>query len=137
MGNRELLAVHAALAEWRYWLEGAQQPVLIWTDHKNLTYIRDAKRLGQRQLRWALFFSRFNFTLTYLPGSKNVRADALSRLFPAETPNRSPALDTILPPARVVGVVTWGIESAVRMSQRTQPDPGGVPRNCLFVPTAV
>ena len=77
VGNRELLAVHAALEEWRHWLEGAQQPVLIWTDHKNLTYIRDAKRLG-RQARWALMFSRFNFTLTYRPGSKNVRADACS-----------------------------------------------------------
>ena len=38
VGNRELLAVHAALEEWRHWLE-----VLIWTDHKNLTYIREAK----------------------------------------------------------------------------------------------
>ena len=82
VGNRELLAVHAALEEWRHWLEGAQHPVLIWTDHKNLIYIRDAKRLGPRQARWALLFSRFNFTLTYRPGSKNVRADALSRLFP-------------------------------------------------------
>ena len=36
VGNRELLAVHAAMEEWRHWLEGAQHPVLIWTDHKNL-----------------------------------------------------------------------------------------------------
>ena len=110
---------------------------MIWTDHKNLTYIRDTKRLGPRQARWALFFSRFDFTLTYRPGTKNIRADALSRLFPSETPNRSPAQDKILPPAQVVGVITWGIESAVRMAQRTQPDPGGGPRNCLFVPAAV
>ena len=34
VGNRELLAVHAALTEWRYWLEGAQHPILIWTDHR-------------------------------------------------------------------------------------------------------
>ena len=64
VGNRELLAVHAALVEWRHWLEGAQHPVLIWTDHKNLTYIREAKRLGPRQAHWALLFSWFNFTLT-------------------------------------------------------------------------
>ena len=137
VGNRELLAIHATLAKWQHWLEGAQHPVLIWTDHKNLTYSRDGKRLGPRQARWALLFSQFDFTLTCHPGSKNVRADALSRLFPAETPNHSPAVDTILPPVRVVGVVTWGIESAVRMAQRAQPDPGGGPRNCLFVPVAV
>ena len=86
VGNRELLAVHAALTEWRHWLEGAQHPILIWTDHKNLTYVWDAKRLGPRQARWALFFCRFNFTRTYRPGSKNVRADALSRLFPSKDP---------------------------------------------------
>ena len=38
--------MHAALEEWRHWLEGAQHPMLIWTDHKNLTFIRDAKWLG-------------------------------------------------------------------------------------------
>ena len=137
VGNRELLAVHAALEEWRHWLEGAQQPVLIWTDHKNLTYIRDAKRLGPRQARWALMFSRFNFTLTYRPGSKNVRADALFRLFPSvgNPPSCSP--QAILPSTRVVGVVTWGLESAVRAAQRTHPIPAGGPRNRLFVPESV
>ena len=106
-------------------------------DYKNLTYIRDAKRLGPRQARWALFFCRFDFTLTYRPGSKNVRADALSRVFPADPPSNGPAVDRILPLARVVGVITWGVESVVRMAQRTQPDPGGGSPNCLFVPTTV
>ena len=89
VGNRELLAVHAALEEWRHWLEGAQLPVLIWTDHKNLTYIREVKRLGPRQARWALLFSRFNYTLTNRPGSKNVRADALSRVHQGEHPPKN------------------------------------------------
>ena len=40
VGNRELLAVHAALIEWRHWLEGVQHPILIWTDHNNLTYAK-------------------------------------------------------------------------------------------------
>ena len=46
-------------------------------------------------------------------------------------------MDTILPPAWVVGVVTWGVESAVSMAQRAQPELGGGPRNCIFVPTTV
>ena len=114
------------------WLEGAQQPIVIWTDHKNLTYIRDAKRLGPRQACWALFFSRF--TLTYRPDSKNVRADALSWLFPPETSGHSPPQDTIFPPDRVVSVVTWGIESAVRMAERAQPDPGWGPPELSVCP---
>ncbi|KAI3372638.1 hypothetical protein L3Q82_023114 [Scortum barcoo] len=69
VGNRELLAVKMALEEWRHWLEGSTQPFVVWTDHKNLAYIQAAKRLNSRQARWALFFSRFDFVLTYRPGS--------------------------------------------------------------------
>ncbi|KAI3356920.1 hypothetical protein L3Q82_003348 [Scortum barcoo] len=43
VGNRELLAVVLALQEWRHWLEGAEQPFLVWTDHKNLAYLRSCK----------------------------------------------------------------------------------------------
>ena len=121
VGNRELLAVHVALEEWRHWLQGTQHPILIWTDHKNLTYIRNAKRLDPRQARWALLSSRFNFSLTFRLGSKNVRADALFLLFPVETQPSGPEHHTILPPARV----TWGLESAVRAAQCAQPDLGG------------
>ncbi|KAK3516722.1 hypothetical protein QTP70_022517 [Hemibagrus guttatus] len=39
IGNRELLAVKLALEEWRHWLEGARQPFLVLTDHKNLEYL--------------------------------------------------------------------------------------------------
>ena len=53
MGNRELLAIKVALEEWRHWLEGAEHLLLVWTDHKNLEYIRSAKRLNSRQARWA------------------------------------------------------------------------------------
>ncbi|KAL0198466.1 hypothetical protein M9458_007006, partial [Cirrhinus mrigala] len=51
IGNRELLAVKLALEEWRHWLEGLGVPFIVWTDHKNLEYIRSAKRLNSRQAR--------------------------------------------------------------------------------------
>lgn len=51
IGNKELLAVKLALEEWRHWLEGAGVPFLVWTDHKNLEYIRSAKRINSRQAR--------------------------------------------------------------------------------------
>ncbi len=80
VGNRELLAMKAAMEEWCHWLEGARHPFTVLTDHKNIEYLRSAKRLNPRQTRWALFFTRFHFTVTYRPGSSNVKADALSRL---------------------------------------------------------
>ncbi|KAI2646334.1 Transposon Tf2-9 polyprotein [Labeo rohita] len=56
VGNEELLYMKAAIEEWRHWLEGATHPFQVITDHKNLEYIKGAKRLNPRQARWALFF---------------------------------------------------------------------------------
>ena len=56
IGDRELLAIRLALEEWRHWLEGTETPFLIWTDHRNLEYLKTAKRLNSRQARCSLFF---------------------------------------------------------------------------------
>uniref|UniRef100_A0A4W5MZA1 ribonuclease H n=1 Tax=Hucho hucho TaxID=62062 RepID=A0A4W5MZA1_9TELE len=86
--NRERLAVKMALEEGWHWLEGAEHPFILRTDHKNLEYLCIAKRLNSRQARWALLFTRFNFTVSYRPGSKNVKPDALSSLYcPTVTPS--------------------------------------------------
>lgn len=55
VGDRELLAIKAAVEEWRYLLKGAAHPILVYTDHKTLKYLRTAKRLKPQQARWALF----------------------------------------------------------------------------------
>ena len=130
--NRELLAVKIALEEWRHWLEGAQHPFIVWTDHKNLEYIRKAKRLNSRQARWTLFFNRFNFVLSYRPGSQNTKPDAVSRLFEPEPPAKEP--EPILPLNCVVGAVSWQIESEVKRANGENPTPDGCPANRLFVP---
>ncbi|KAI2652639.1 Transposon Tf2-9 polyprotein [Labeo rohita] len=49
--NRELLAIKLALEEWHHWLEGSTHPFTIITDHKNLQYLREARRLNPRQAR--------------------------------------------------------------------------------------
>ncbi|KAI3368531.1 hypothetical protein L3Q82_025536, partial [Scortum barcoo] len=49
VGNKELLAVKVVLEEWRHWLEGAEQPFIVLTDHKNLQYLKSAKRLNSQQ----------------------------------------------------------------------------------------
>ena len=132
VGNRELLAVKMALEEWRHWLEGAPQPFLVWTDHKNLQYIRKAKRLNSRQARWQLFFNRFDFTLSFRPGSKNGKPDVLSRLHDPEPMAKDP--EPILPLSRVVGAVTWPIVDQVKRVNGEGPKPSGCPLDRLFVP---
>ncbi|KAK3529361.1 hypothetical protein QTP70_029335 [Hemibagrus guttatus] len=95
IGNRKLLAIKLALEEWRHWLEGAKHPFMVLTDHKNLEHLRDAKRLNPCQARWVLFFTRFDFTISYHPGSKNIKADALSCIHSLEENTEDP--EPILP----------------------------------------
>ena len=77
--NKEMLVIIRGLESWRHLLEGAKFKFEIWTDHKNLEYFMKAQKLNQRQARWALYLSRFNFTLRHVPGTKMGKADGLSR----------------------------------------------------------
>jgi len=77
--DKEMLAIIRGLEAWRYLLEGAQTKFEIWTDHKNLEYFMKAQKLNRRQAGWALYLSRFEFTLKHVEGSKMGKADGLSR----------------------------------------------------------
>ncbi len=135
VGNRELLAIRLALGEWRHWLEGASVPFIVWTDHQNLEYIRSAKRLNARQARWALFFGRFDFTISFRPGSKNLKPDALSRQFGSS--EVSPTTENILPQRFVVGAASWGVEQAVKRALLQVTRPARAPEGTLCVPEVV
>ncbi|KAL0161331.1 hypothetical protein M9458_045056, partial [Cirrhinus mrigala] len=120
VGNKELLSMKAAIEEWRHWLEGARHPFQVITDHKNL------------ELDGLFFFTRFNFTVTYRPGSKNSKADALSR-------QHDPHLDThppepILPPTVILAPVSWDIMEEIQRKHDQDPPPPQCPPNKHYVP---
>jgi len=77
--DKEMLAIIRGLEAWRHLLEGVQFKFEIWTDHKNLEYFMKAQKLNRRQARWALYLSRFDFTLKHVAGAKMGKADGLSR----------------------------------------------------------
>ncbi|KAA0722980.1 Retrovirus-related Pol polyprotein from transposon 297 [Triplophysa tibetana] len=132
IGNQELLAIKLALEEWRHWLEGANHPFSVITDHKNLEYLRTAKRLNPRQARWSLFFTRFHFTITYRPGHKNVKADSLSRI---HAPEEFPTPEPILPPAILVSPIQWDLDDQIRTATVAEPAPPGGPEGKVYIPT--
>ena len=134
VGNRELLAMKLAFGEWRHWLEGSRHPFTVFTDHRNLEYLHTAKRLNTRQARWALYFTRFDFTLTYRPGSKNTKADALRQF---DAPLSPPTEEYILPRASLVAPVRWDIEETIRQAQTSDPTPAACPPSKVYVPESV
>ena len=77
--DKEILAIIRGLENWRHLLEGTRSKFEIWTDHKNLEYFMKAQKLNCRQAQWALYLSRFDFTLKHVPGTKMGKADRLSR----------------------------------------------------------
>ena len=77
--DKKMLVVIRGLENWRYLLKDAKYKFEIWTDHKNLEYFVRAQKLNWRQAQWALYLSRFDFTLKYVPGTKMGKVDRLSR----------------------------------------------------------
>jgi len=67
------------LENWRHLLKGTKFKFEVWIDHKNLIYFMKVQKLNRRQVRWALYLSRFDFTLKHVPGTKIGKADGLSR----------------------------------------------------------
>ncbi len=133
VGDRELLAMKAAFEEWRHWLEGSKIPFVVLTDHRNLEYIRSAKRLNPRQARWSLFFSRFSFKVTYRPGSKNGKADALSRLYDSSPPQKD-STEPIISSTLIVAPVQWDILTEITEAQANDPPPHDCPNIRTYVP---
>ncbi|KAL0162309.1 hypothetical protein M9458_041705, partial [Cirrhinus mrigala] len=92
VGNRELLAIKLALEE----------------------------RLNPRQAHWALFFTHFNFKVTYCPGSKNVSADALSRQFSSDCPSEP---EPIIPSNLIVSPILWEQDDYIQQATLQEPAP--------------
>lgn len=78
--DKELLAIVAAVREWRHYLEGALYPVQVLTDHQPLMYLATKRQPGnRRQARWMIFLEDFNLEIKYRPGKQSTKPDALSR----------------------------------------------------------
>ena len=78
--DKELLAVHSAIRHFRHMLEGSQ--FTIQTDHRPLVtaLTKSGDAWSARQQRQLSAIAESGGTITYIPGSKNPVADALSRI---------------------------------------------------------
>ena len=77
--DKKLLAIVEALAKWRQYLLDAAELFEVWMDHKNLKYFREPHKLNGQQAQWYLKLQDYDFTLKYIPGKTNMKADILSQ----------------------------------------------------------
>ena len=75
----ELLAIVKAPQAWRTYLAGSPHKVIIHTDHANLQYWKEPRKINQRVAHKFLELSEYDFILKHVPGCHNGCADALSR----------------------------------------------------------
>jgi len=76
--DKEMLIIIQCLKEWDVELRSVSS-FQICTDHKNLKYFMTVKKLTERQIRWSLILSQYNFFILYLLSKQNERTNALSR----------------------------------------------------------
>ena len=57
---------------------GAQHPIRVHTDHKNLQYFKEPQKITGWQARWMEFLQDFDYHIEHIPGTMNTIADLLS-----------------------------------------------------------
>jgi hypothetical protein len=66
--EQELLAILKALQQWRPHIVATEIPVIVLTDHANLTFWKNPKTVNRRVARWFTFLQNYNLQIKYVPG---------------------------------------------------------------------
>ena len=75
--TKEAFALILALRHWYVYLAGNH--FVLNSDHNPLVYLRNQKDPRGKFARWLMELEEYDYEINYIPGKKNVKADALSR----------------------------------------------------------
>ncbi len=81
--KKELLAIVYSLRQFHQYVWG-QPDVIVFTDHKPLTYLFEQRQLSPAVQQWLDVLLDYQFELHYREGKLNILADHLSRLYASE-----------------------------------------------------
>lgn len=76
--EKEALALIWALQHFEVSVGGAA-PLVVYTDHNLLTFLKLLRTPNQRLVRWSLFLQGHDLDIRHIKGQDNILADALSR----------------------------------------------------------
>ena len=95
-------------------------PIIIITDHKNLSYIKDPRKLSCQQACWSLFLQDFNIVWKVLPGTKLAPADALSCYNQVDTSSNN-VNAAIVPLPAIINALDLTLAHHIQSSSSTNP----------------
>lgn len=77
--EKELLALILALQHFDVYVCTSQKPLIVYTDHNPLVFLRKMKNKNRRLLNWSLILQEYDIVIKHVKGKDNVIADCLSR----------------------------------------------------------
>ena len=105
--KKEFLAVFKAIQNWRAYLIWTEKPFIIETDHKNLMYWKEPKKLSGCIACWHEKLQDYNFKIVHIPGKDNGPADVLLRMH-QDKEQEEPKLTSLLPPDAFLNIFKAG-----------------------------
>ena len=79
--DKKFLIIIRCLKHWKFELKNIEQFVKIYTNHKNFEIFIIFKKFIFKQMRWTKFLTNYNIRIIYQSNVKNVKIDALTRIF--------------------------------------------------------
>jgi hypothetical protein len=119
--DRELLGIIHALQHWSHLLCGTILPILIWTDHRNLTYWIEPQKVGPCAATWQVELTQYNYELQHKLGD-TMKADALSHRPDFDIGNSANNHLIVLPLDRFKGMPE-SVAKTLRALSQSNPTP--------------
>ncbi|KAF4684394.1 hypothetical protein FOZ60_007902 [Perkinsus olseni] len=115
--EREAFAIFRSLERFRNLLLGYPLELIVFTDHKPLTFLETSTT--PKVQRWMLSLCQYSFSIQYRPGKDNVVADALSRLPSARSDMDIEQSEPPVHPAAMLAPVCLGSGLVYQLNMET------------------
>jgi hypothetical protein len=118
--ERELLAVLKSLEHWRPHLAATEIPVTVLTDHANLTFWKNPRKVNRRVARWFATLQDYNLRIKHVPGKLHAAPDMLSRCPDADKGEEDNQNLTLLSPDLFIWLTTEPSEEWINLEHRIE-----------------